>query len=366
MSAKQKNKRSKIITGAFVLILCALWLLFAVCYWNRVYPFYRAADFTYLRTIEAILDPGYFPAVSVYLHLAPFLLFVHLITRLIPQAIRTSLQNKNTARLYAWSAGLCVFGAIVLMCGCVTYIPEWLMSQYPSLNFSRFVQVCDLVYPLLTPLSLLCAVCVTLIADFKEKKKSSFSLFLIRLAVCILAGVLAAAASACLLAVLKAYLPEAVIMVENFCQTLAASSSMCAVALILAPLIEETAFRGLIQHHLSKYLNPFIAVIISSLMFGLWHRNASQFVYTFLFGLIAGSIFHITGKIRWSILTHFILNLSAVLAFSTSEMCIFGTIPYLHQAYQILSGLSVLNASVLCGALICILILLIRFLTKRH
>ena len=95
MSAKQKNKRSKIITGAFVLILCVLWLLFAVCYWNRVYPFYRAADFTYLRTIEAILDPGYFPAVSVYLHLAPFLLFVHLITRLIPQAIRTSLQNKK-------------------------------------------------------------------------------------------------------------------------------------------------------------------------------------------------------------------------------------------------------------------------------
>ena len=366
MSAKQKNKRSKIITGAFVLILCALWLLFAVCYWNRVYPFYRAADFTYLRTIEAILDPGYFPAVSVYLHLAPFLLFVHLITRLIPQAIRTSLQNKNTARLYAWSAGLCVVGAAVMMCGCATCIPAWLQARYPALNLSGFVQVCDLVYPLLTPLSLLCAVCVTLIRDFKEKKRFRFSVFLIRLVICILAGVLAAAASACLLAVLKAYLPDAVIMVESFCQTLAASSSMCAVALILAPLIEETAFRGLIQHHLSGYLKSLWAVIISALMFGLWHRNAGQFVYTFLFGLIAGYVFHTTGKIRWSILTHFILNLSAVLAFSTSETCIFGAIPYLHQAYQILSGLSVLNASVLCGALICILILLIRFLTKRH
>ena len=99
------------------------------------------------------------------------------------------------------------------------------------------MQICDLVYPLLSPLSLLCAICITLISDFKEKKKSSLSLFLIRLAVCILAGVLAAIASACLLAVLKAYLPEAVIMVENFCQTLAASSSMCAVALILAPLV---------------------------------------------------------------------------------------------------------------------------------
>lgn len=366
MDTKQKNKCSNIIKGASVLILCALWLAFAVCYWNRIYPFYRIADFTYLRAAEAILDPGYFSAVSVYLHLAPFLFLVHLFTRIIPDAMQSSLQNRKTVRLYTCAAAVCIIAGIVLMLGCITWIPAWFSTNHPFLNVSGFVKFCDLVYPLLTPVCLLCAICITTFKELRQKKKAPLTHFLLRLAVCTAAGVIAASASACLLAILNAFLPSAVTMVDHFCHTLASSSSMCLISLVLAPLIEETAFRGLIQHHLSAHMPSWAAIIISSFMFGLWHRNIGQFVYTFLFSLIAGAVFHFTGKIRWSILTHFILNLTAVLAFSTSETCIFGAIPYLHQAYQILSGLSVLNASVLCGALICILILLIRFLTKRH
>ncbi len=365
MSAKQKINLPKIIRGALVLILCALWLLFAVCYWNRIYPFYRVADFSYLHAAEAFLDPVYFSSVSVYLHLAPFLFLAHLITRIIPDAMQSSLQNRKTARLYTCAATVCIIAGVILMCGSITWIPVWFSVNHPPLNVSGFVKFCNLIYPLLTPVCLLSTICITSVTESRQKKKAPFTLFLIRFGVCTAAGVIVTAASACLLAILNAFLPSAVTMVDHFCHTLASSSSMCLISLVLAPLIEETAFRGLIQHHLSAHMPSWAAIIISSFMFGLWHRNIGQFVYTFLFGLIAGAVFHFTGKIRWSILTHFILNLTAVLAFSTSEQCIFGTIPHLNQIYRIIAGLSVFSAfSVLC-ALICILIFLIRILAKK-
>ena len=61
-------------------------------------------------------------------------------------------------------------------------------------------------------------------------------------------------------------------------------------AVIVAPIVEETLFRGLILRSLQHFGNLF-AIIVSSLLFGLWHGNLEQAIpivlSSFLFGIIA-------------------------------------------------------------------------------
>ena len=55
---------------------------------------------------------------------------------------------------------------------------------------------------------------------------------------------------------------------------------------ILAPLAEELAFRGLVFRRLKEYLNFPAAMLISSAAFAIYHLNLLQGVYAFVFGLL--------------------------------------------------------------------------------
>lgn len=77
---------------------------------------------------------------------------------------------------------------------------------------------------------------------------------------------------------------------------------------ILAPIIEELFYRKLMIERLSRYGEK-VAVITSGLIFGLVHANISQFFYAFGLGLAFGYIFIKTGKIRYTIALHIIINL---------------------------------------------------------
>ena len=55
---------------------------------------------------------------------------------------------------------------------------------------------------------------------------------------------------------------------------------------VVAPIVEELIFRGLILHGLRKNYNAFVAVTISALMFALFHLNPWQFPATFILGLL--------------------------------------------------------------------------------
>lgn len=77
---------------------------------------------------------------------------------------------------------------------------------------------------------------------------------------------------------------------------------------------EEAFFRGFLQQELSKVLHGksylFIVPIISALLFGIAHIGGG-FEYAFVAsaaGLGYGILFHITKRIEWSILCHFVLN----------------------------------------------------------
>lgn len=77
---------------------------------------------------------------------------------------------------------------------------------------------------------------------------------------------------------------------------------------ILAPVIEEYIFRKQLIDRMHIYGEK-LAVITSALMFGLFHGNMSQFFYAFALGLVFGYVYLKTGKLRYSIGLHMLINL---------------------------------------------------------
>ncbi|MCR5129629.1 MAG: CPBP family intramembrane metalloprotease [Lachnospiraceae bacterium] len=78
---------------------------------------------------------------------------------------------------------------------------------------------------------------------------------------------------------------------------------------ILAPIVEECVFRKFLIDRTVKY-GEWVAILTSSLMFGLFHGNFSQFFYATLLGGIFAYVYIRTGKIWITILFHMIINLA--------------------------------------------------------
>lgn len=76
---------------------------------------------------------------------------------------------------------------------------------------------------------------------------------------------------------------------------------------IMAPIVEETLYRGLTIHLLKPY-GKGMAVIISSMIFGLMHGNVSQAVNGFCFALVMGTITVYSNSIIPTICIHMINN----------------------------------------------------------
>ena len=77
---------------------------------------------------------------------------------------------------------------------------------------------------------------------------------------------------------------------------------------IIAPIVEELIFRGVIMHGLMRNYSKFTAVFTSALLFALFHLNPWQFPATFILGLILGILMVRTRNIFLCILGHAINN----------------------------------------------------------
>ncbi len=86
------------------------------------------------------------------------------------------------------------------------------------------------------------------------------------------------------------------------------------VMVILAPILEEFIFRKQLIDRM-HYYGEKRAVVLSALMFGLFHGNLSQGFYAFFLGLVFGYVYLRTGKLRHSIILHMVINfMGSVLA----------------------------------------------------
>ena len=86
--------------------------------------------------------------------------------------------------------------------------------------------------------------------------------------------------------------------------------------IILAPIVEETIFRGLIFRCAKNSVGFPIANLWQAALFGVFHLNIAQGVYAFVIGLILGCVVQRGHAIRYSILLHIIFNLLGCIAFT--------------------------------------------------
>ncbi len=77
---------------------------------------------------------------------------------------------------------------------------------------------------------------------------------------------------------------------------------------IAAPILEESLFRGIILKALLKKYNPYVAILISAIVFGVFHMNPWQFLYATVLGLFLGYMYWKTKSLFYPIFIHFLLN----------------------------------------------------------
>lgn len=81
-------------------------------------------------------------------------------------------------------------------------------------------------------------------------------------------------------------------------------------SVIVAPLTEEVFFRGLVYTRLRRAMPPVVAMLISSLVFGLLHGQLIWICYAFVTGMALCVVFERTGSIRASFTVHLAFNIA--------------------------------------------------------
>lgn len=84
---------------------------------------------------------------------------------------------------------------------------------------------------------------------------------------------------------------------------------LIALTIALAPgFIEEIAYRGFLQRGLLKRCKPFVAIGISSIIFGLAHIKPQEIIFTTFMGLWLGIIAYKMNSIWPTIICHITIN----------------------------------------------------------
>jgi len=78
---------------------------------------------------------------------------------------------------------------------------------------------------------------------------------------------------------------------------------------LVAPVAEEILFRGVIYNCLRRNMPVLRSVLMSSIIFGLYHMNAVQGVYAFLIGCIISYAFEYFGKFAVPVAIHMLINI---------------------------------------------------------
>lgn len=80
----------------------------------------------------------------------------------------------------------------------------------------------------------------------------------------------------------------------------------------LMPISEELMFRGLIFERISNYGSETAGVILTSLLFGLYHGTMIQLVYAFVFSLLMIFAYKRCGSFMAPMVFHIVSNLSSL------------------------------------------------------
>lgn len=83
--------------------------------------------------------------------------------------------------------------------------------------------------------------------------------------------------------------------------------------LLVAPIVEETLFRGLLYPMLRKKTGAVVAAVLSSLLFAAMHGNAVQAVAVIPLGLMLALVAERTGRVWPCVVLHLAYNFAAMM-----------------------------------------------------
>ena len=110
---------------------------------------------------------------------------------------------------------------------------------------------------------------------------------------------------------------------ENASQTIFSQSVLMQIvaAGVVMPIVEEYIFRGLMYNRMKDYMSANMAMIISSVIFGLYHGNLIQGVYGFVMGLLMIFVYEKYQTMLAPVLCHIGANMiSIVLQFLNIQL----------------------------------------------
>lgn len=87
---------------------------------------------------------------------------------------------------------------------------------------------------------------------------------------------------------------------------------------IVSPLAEELVFRGIVYNELKRSYKLPLAMLISALLFGLYHMNPVQGGYGFIMGLLLAYLYEYFGNFLWPALVHMLANCLAYILSNTN------------------------------------------------
>lgn len=81
---------------------------------------------------------------------------------------------------------------------------------------------------------------------------------------------------------------------------------------LLPAVLEEVAYRGLMQHWLQTAIAPWKALVVASFLFAITHLAVASTPYLFLVGMLLGWTKQKTGSLYPSMAIHFLHNLAVI------------------------------------------------------
>ena len=351
-----KKAMHQTVKFSAVLLASSLWLQLVIQLWQlgtatqlpyEVYYFARWGNYAY------VISSG-LPAVAFCL------------IRAVPLTIRCLFpQSSQWKKWYMPVAGVLLTAQTVCMLPAfrwfVSFAKKILGTQAPAVMEKMIGLYVHATLPALV-LCLMCRliqICVKLIRSKRQIPKvlrQTGTHLQSSLAIAFLVS----AASMLLLNILAEYGWVNKGFINSFCDRNASNVASARTSILWAPIVEEIAFRGLICVGLAKYGRKWPAILISAVFFGLWHRNMTQFAYTFVWGIIWGHVVLTTGSIFWTMLMHFASNLMVILAYSNSSVKVFGAWPQMCALRVWLGDLPMVPSALLLTAVIVFVVVLLR------
>ncbi|MEM8528371.1 MAG: CPBP family intramembrane glutamic endopeptidase [Bacteroidota bacterium] len=143
---------------------------------------------------------------------------------------------------------------------------------------------------------------------------------------------------------LMSFVPNAEAMVAELAALFQPSVGTVIAAVILAPILEEVLFRGVILKGLLQKYGHWKAILISAVVFGIIHFHPLQAINAMVIGIVLGFVYWRTRSLMAVIILHFINNSFAFLLGTTTDLS--------EQNTRELIGNDVLFALALIGSLL--------------